>query len=352
MALTKVSGPLLHGSNDNLGNYVINNITGAAATFTGNVSIGGTLTYDDVTNVESVGIVTAKGGLHVGAGGTIIHALSSNNGSVGIGSTIPNGVLTLYHPTNNTILNVKSGDAGAVINITDNNARSSIEQNGTTLKIIADTDGSDADSQIRFQVDGGTKMRVNSDGEVQIGTTSDPTADIKLLVSGNGGVSSGSYFSFRGDYGNVPEPAAYAIKFDSSIFSSAGLHQYAYGGIAFNLGGQDRVNFTQAGSIGIGTTNPGTQLHLYGSTPILRLTDTDTSGPIHTNIDGASGYLTLDVGSVHRDVIITSAGQANEIARFTGDGLVGIATATPPDWCRFSVDHGQYGLTRFSNHSH
>ena len=78
MALTKVSGPLLHGSNDNLGNYNINNITGAAATFTGNVSVGGTLTYDDVTNVNSVGIVTAKGGLHVGAGGTIIHALSED----------------------------------------------------------------------------------------------------------------------------------------------------------------------------------------------------------------------------------------------------------------------------------
>ena len=110
MALTKVSGPLLHGSNDNLGNYVINNITGAAATFTGNVSVGGTLTYDDVTNVNSVGIVTAKGGLHVGAGGTIIHALSSNDGKVGINSTIPGGVLDLYHATNNTILNVKSGD--------------------------------------------------------------------------------------------------------------------------------------------------------------------------------------------------------------------------------------------------
>ena len=65
MALTKVSGPLLHGSNDNLGNYVINNITGAAATFTGNVSVGGTLTYDDVTNVESVGIITANSNIHV-----------------------------------------------------------------------------------------------------------------------------------------------------------------------------------------------------------------------------------------------------------------------------------------------
>ena len=29
----------------------------------GNVSVGGTLTYEDVTNVDSVGIVTARGGL-------------------------------------------------------------------------------------------------------------------------------------------------------------------------------------------------------------------------------------------------------------------------------------------------
>ena len=46
----------------------VNNITGVAATFTG------VLTYEDVTNVDSVGIVTARGGLEVGAagvGGTI-----------------------------------------------------------------------------------------------------------------------------------------------------------------------------------------------------------------------------------------------------------------------------------------
>ena len=45
------------------------NVTGAAATFTGNVSIGGTLTYEDVTNIDSVGIVTARTGIKVLAGG-------------------------------------------------------------------------------------------------------------------------------------------------------------------------------------------------------------------------------------------------------------------------------------------
>tara|TARA_S200000501_G_scaffold269802_1_gene253525 strand:- start:53 stop:1366 length:1314 start_codon:yes stop_codon:yes gene_type:complete len=97
----------------------------------------------------------------------------------------------------------------------------------------------------------------------------------------------------------------------------------------FRVAGGEKVRITSGGNVGIGTDDPGTQLHLYGSTPILRLTDTDTSGPIHTNIDGASGYLTLDVGSVHRDVIITSANQANEIARFEGDGNVGIGTDNP-----------------------
>ena len=38
----------------------IGNITGVAATFTGAVSVGGVLTYEDVTNIDSVGIITAR----------------------------------------------------------------------------------------------------------------------------------------------------------------------------------------------------------------------------------------------------------------------------------------------------
>ena len=43
----------------------VNNIVGAAVTFSGNVSIGGTLTYQDFTNVDSVGVITARSGLHL-----------------------------------------------------------------------------------------------------------------------------------------------------------------------------------------------------------------------------------------------------------------------------------------------
>ena len=44
-------------------------LNAASGSFTGNVSIGGTLTYEDVVNVDSVGVVTARAGLRV-TGGT------------------------------------------------------------------------------------------------------------------------------------------------------------------------------------------------------------------------------------------------------------------------------------------
>ena len=49
-------------------NIVVGSVTGTTGTFSGNVSIGGTLTYEDVTNVDSVGVITARNGLIVTAG--------------------------------------------------------------------------------------------------------------------------------------------------------------------------------------------------------------------------------------------------------------------------------------------
>ena len=44
----------------NLNSTTVNATTG---TFTGSVSIGGTLTYEDVINVDSVGVITARSGI-------------------------------------------------------------------------------------------------------------------------------------------------------------------------------------------------------------------------------------------------------------------------------------------------
>ena len=40
-------------------------ISGTTASFSGNVSIGGTLTYEDVTNIDAVGLITARSGIKV-----------------------------------------------------------------------------------------------------------------------------------------------------------------------------------------------------------------------------------------------------------------------------------------------
>ena len=47
------------------------NVIATKGTFSGDVGIGGTLTYEDVTNVDSVGLITARNGIVVGSGVTL-----------------------------------------------------------------------------------------------------------------------------------------------------------------------------------------------------------------------------------------------------------------------------------------
>ena len=77
-------------------------VTATSGSFTGNVSIGGTLTYEDVTNVDSVGIITAQTGIKVLAGGInavgVVTATSfSGDGSAltGVDGTLDNWLYTV-----------------------------------------------------------------------------------------------------------------------------------------------------------------------------------------------------------------------------------------------------------------
>ena len=69
------------------------NVTGVAATFTGNVSIAGTLTYEDVTNIDAIGLVTARSGVRITTGGFEVSA----------------GVATVAGQTNLANVNVSAG---------------------------------------------------------------------------------------------------------------------------------------------------------------------------------------------------------------------------------------------------
>ena len=64
------------------------NVTGTTGTFTGNVSVGGTLTYEDVTNIDSVGIITARTGIKVLAGGINAVGVVTATSFVGSGASL------------------------------------------------------------------------------------------------------------------------------------------------------------------------------------------------------------------------------------------------------------------------
>jgi hypothetical protein len=74
--------------NLDLANSSIVNVVDITAS--GNVTIGGTLTYEDVENIDSVGLVTARTGIRVLAGGAVIAgATTATNGiRVGAGQSI------------------------------------------------------------------------------------------------------------------------------------------------------------------------------------------------------------------------------------------------------------------------
>ena len=85
---TKFVGPI----EGNLSNGTINATSG---TITGNLGVGGVLTYEDVTNIDSIGIITARAGINV-SGGTITGDGSGLTG-VGLGtdgSANTSGIIT------------------------------------------------------------------------------------------------------------------------------------------------------------------------------------------------------------------------------------------------------------------
>ena len=69
-------------------NITVGIITASSAEFSGNVTVGGTITYEDVTNIDSVGVITARSGINVTSNGldvTGISTISTGIGTVHIG---------------------------------------------------------------------------------------------------------------------------------------------------------------------------------------------------------------------------------------------------------------------------
>ena len=90
------------------------NITGVS-TFTGNLTVGGQLTYEDVTNVDALGIITARSGINVTGGNTTIKGAVE---TVNAGS-YAGGILTLDTATGTVFSHDLQSGAIGIVSITN-----------------------------------------------------------------------------------------------------------------------------------------------------------------------------------------------------------------------------------------
>ena len=195
MALTKVTGQVI---NDTTGLVVgVTTVGGGIsatdgffsgivtavgnASFSGNVSVGGTLTYEDVTNIDAVGLVTAQNGIVVGSGITLskdgdIFATGittiSENLKVGTGVTIsPDGDIFFT--------GIMTGNGSGLTNLATDLVNDTTPQLGGNLdandkNILIGDSASNAENRIRIGDsqdldifhDGNSKLQ-NSTGELR-----------------------------------------------------------------------------------------------------------------------------------------------------------------------------------------
>ncbi len=96
-----------------------------------------------------------------------------DNGRFGIGLANPTSALDISGGVDNTVLQIRSDDAGAFMAAYDNGGASQFGHSGANLVLSCDPAGSVSSSAIVFQVDSNSeKMRIDSSGRLLLGTTS------------------------------------------------------------------------------------------------------------------------------------------------------------------------------------
>ena len=227
----------------------------------GNVSVGGTLTYEDVTNVDSVGLITARNGLHV------------TGGSVGINTSTPRALVDFGPGTGNGTLNQTVANYQAVFeaptgtgNYTRNIAFASRTSAISAAINAVDEGGSDATGLIVATGTAGAiaeRLRVGSSGQIGLGGANYGSAG-EVLTS-NGASSAPSWQSSAGVW-STSGTSAYYTAGNVGIGTDDPEYDLDIGGLAYSLSpssagvGTARI----ASRLGIGVTN----FTRTGATPV------------------------------------------------------------------------------------
>jgi len=199
MALTKVTGQVVDTTTDlvvgvttvgggvsAVDGFFSGIITAVGdASFSGNVSVGGTLTYEDVTNIDAVGLVTARNGIVVGSGITLskdgdifFTGIMTGNGSglTGVANTdvIFTDKITLPDSAAGSINVGLSSD----IQIYHSSGQSYIQNSTGNFRIDADA------LRLRSKTGGEAFISANVNGAVELYHN-----DSKKLETASGGVT-------------------------------------------------------------------------------------------------------------------------------------------------------------------
>ena len=121
------------------GNLIVDTFNASSAIFSGNVTIGGTLTYEDVKNVDSIGIITAREGIDVLSNGITAVGFVTATGFVGDGSNLTGltGAAATTYGTNLRVPVITVDATGRITDIDTTPTNASSATTRVTSHVIA-----------------------------------------------------------------------------------------------------------------------------------------------------------------------------------------------------------------------
>ncbi len=215
-----------------------NTLVGAAASFTGNVQIGGVLTYEDVTNIDSVGLITARQGIEIGARPGVAASISVDGNAIFSGISTFGGALTAQTVTSTNDLKTTAGTinvkSGSSINTnSDSAAHGALHKNTNSGEFAIVSGGTGGNNHLAFYTSASAapteKLRITAAGGVHIGNTFSAHSEGDDLVVGGAGWrgmtiygTSGGVIQFGDDADNRVGQIMYSHGENSMIFRVSG----------------------------------------------------------------------------------------------------------------------------------
>ena len=163
----------------------------------GSVSIGGTLTYEDVTNIDSVGIVTAR-----------------------LGVRVPDNVYSYFGTGND--LSIRHDAAGGNHSYIFNTGAGVLKIGSNTQFLIGKTTNAtyieaNPDGDVKLYHNNSSKLATTSTGVTVTGTVSDSKGDLRKIIHKQ---ESSAYTLVAADAGKAIEIASGGITVPSSVFAA------------------------------------------------------------------------------------------------------------------------------------